>query len=73
MASQPATPDLSALAECLETLAPRSREALTLRYRDSRPRDEIAKSLALSEDGLKSLLQRSKLVLKECVERKADA
>ncbi len=64
---------LDALATCLETLAPRARQALTLRYRESRPREEVAAALGLSEDGIKSLLHRSKLLLKTCVERRVEA
>lgn len=61
---------LSALEECLQTVAERTRQALDLRYRDGCSRAEIAAAVGLSEDGAKNLLQRAKQHLRKCLERR---
>ena len=63
---------LAALDACLETLAPRQRCALELRYRAGRgaSRDELAAALELSAEGVKTLLRRAKARLRACVERR---
>ena len=48
----------------------RSRQAIDMMYRQKCTRKDLAKSLKLSESGAKSLLQRAKASLRECVERK---
>lgn len=61
---------LLALEACLQTLADRARRALDMRFRDGRSRTEIAADVGLSEDGAKNLMQRAKLHLRECIERR---
>ena len=60
---------LRLLRDCLERLEGRAREALRLHYEDRRSRREIAERLAIGEDGVKSLLRRSREVLRKCVAR----
>ena len=61
---------LEALRECLESLNGRARRAIDLCYRDQRSRAEIGRELELTEDGVKSLLRRTREVLRQCVEQK---
>lgn len=61
---------LDALGECLETLAGRARQVVELHYRQGRSRAEIGRELELSEDGVKSLLRRTRELLRRCVEQK---
>lgn len=61
---------LLALKDCLRQLQERARRALELRFRDERTRAEIAKELALSEDGAKNLMQRAKQQLRKCIDLK---
>lgn len=60
----------AALALCLPTLGDRARLALQLRYGEGAERDAIAAELGLSVDGVKSLLQRAKQLLRGCIERR---
>jgi RNA polymerase sigma-70 factor, ECF subfamily len=60
----------AALEECLDTLASRSRQAIDLRYEQKRSRDEMAKTLGLGVNGVKTLLQRVRATLRECVEKR---
>jgi RNA polymerase sigma-70 factor (ECF subfamily) len=64
---------LDALRECLEGLNGRARLAIDLCYRDQRSRAEIGRELELSEDGVKSLLRRTRELLRQCVEQKKKA
>jgi len=59
-----------ALRECLESLEGRAREAIELRYRDDRSRTEIGQLLEIGEDGVKSLLRRTRELLRRCVEKR---
>jgi RNA polymerase sigma-70 factor (ECF subfamily) len=59
---------LEALRHCLTRLGDRARRALELRYRDQASRAEIAAELSMTEDGAKNLLQRSKKLLRECLQ-----
>ncbi|HVR86663.1 MAG TPA: RNA polymerase sigma factor [Planctomycetota bacterium] len=61
---------LEALRGCIELLDERSRLALDLRFRDGASREAAARSLGLSEEGVKSVLRRAKLCLKHCIEGK---
>ncbi len=62
---------LVALRECLEVaVSTRVREALDLHYRDGASRDEIAASLDLAVEGVKTMLRRARTALRDCVERK---
>jgi RNA polymerase sigma-70 factor (ECF subfamily) len=61
---------LLALRDCLQTLTPRVRDALRLRYEEQLPRAEIGRRLQMSEHGAKNLIQRAKKKLRDCVQRK---
>jgi len=61
---------LETLRECLETLSKHHRRVLDLRYRDGRSRAEMAETLGLSEDGVKSLLRRIRGRLAECIRKR---
>ena len=54
----------------LEGLEGRAAQAIDLHYRIGASRGAIASQLAMQPDGVKSLLRRTRDVLRECVERK---
>lgn len=58
------------LRKCLETLADRARQGLELRYRSELSRAEIAARLDMKETGVRTLLDRARTALRECVQRK---
>lgn len=60
---------LQALRDCLDKLDGRAREAVRLHYEDRRSRREIGERLEIGEQGVKSLLRRSRELLRRCVER----
>jgi RNA polymerase sigma-70 factor, ECF subfamily len=64
---------LEALRECVAQLEGRAHQAIDLHYRDHAGRDEIAAALDMKPDGVKTLLRRTRQVLRECVERKINA
>jgi RNA polymerase sigma-70 factor (ECF subfamily) len=61
---------LDALRDCLEQIEGRAREAVDLHYRDRAGREAIATKLGMQADGVKTLLRRTRELLRECVERK---
>lgn len=63
---------LDALRGCVEELNGRARQAIDLHYRDDLSRVQIATELDLTEDGVKSLLRRTREVLRKCVEAKVN-
>lgn len=62
---------LWALRGCFSKLTPRARQALTLRYRENCSREDIAAALNMAENGIKTLLRRSRDKLRDCLEKKA--
>ncbi|MBW3598770.1 MAG: sigma-70 family RNA polymerase sigma factor [Planctomycetes bacterium] len=64
---------LDSLDDCLMELTGRARRAIELRYRDDRSRREIAAELEMTEDGVKTLLRRTRDALRRCVERRVGA
>ena len=56
------------LTDCLARLGERSRRSLTLRYQENMTREEIGRELGLGESGVKSLLQRARRFLRECID-----
>lgn len=62
-------PFVAALRHCLERLDGRARQAIELRYGEQQSRPAMAAVLALSEDGIKTLLRRTREVLFACVQR----
>lgn len=63
-------PYLDALRECLAGIDGRAREAIDLQYRDNASREQIAERLEITPEGIKTLLRRTRQVLRECVERR---
>lgn len=61
---------LEALDRCLETLPPRSRQALERTYRDGLGRQELGAELGIGEHGVRTLLQRLRAGLRDCIERR---
>ena len=61
---------LDRLRDCLQRLDGRARQAVRLCYEERRSRREIGERLGLGEQGVKSLLQRTRAALRTCVERK---
>jgi RNA polymerase sigma-70 factor, ECF subfamily len=59
-----------ALVECLQTLPERSRQAVLLRYHEGLSRESIAAQTGLRVEGVKSLLERVRTALGECIERR---
>ena len=58
-----------ALRRCLTRLRDRARRAIDLAYRQGLSRVELAAALAMTVDGVKTLLRRSREALRTCVER----
>ncbi|MCA8954858.1 MAG: sigma-70 family RNA polymerase sigma factor [Planctomycetes bacterium] len=56
-----------ALRGCMQRLEGRTREALALRYGEGLGREAIAERLALSPEGVKSLLRRALERLRNCI------
>lgn len=61
---------LEALDRCLEGLPTRSRLALERTYRDGLGRSELGVELGIGEHGVRTLLQRLRAGLRECIERR---
>lgn len=61
---------LDALRECVDNLDGRPRRAIDLHYRDHASREDIARQLDMQPDGVKTLLRRTREILRECIERK---
>ena len=61
---------VEAVSSCLQRLDDAQRRALELRYTSESSRAQMGRELALSEDGVKSLLRRARAALRLCVERR---
>lgn len=61
---------LAALADCWEQLTGRAREVVDGLYRDHQSREELAVKLEMQPDGVKTLLRRTRELLRQCVERR---
>ena len=57
---------LAALADCLKHVKGRAREVLDRLYRDAQSRIEIAKNMKMKTEGVKTLLRRTRGVLRCC-------
>ncbi len=64
---------LAALRACVQALPERSRTTLDHFYRDGMSRAELAAALAMTEHGARTLLQRIRAALRECIERRTQA
>lgn len=63
---------LDRLRACLGRLDGRARDAVRLHYEERRSRRDIGARLGIGEDGVKSLLRRTRAVLRECIERQRE-
>jgi RNA polymerase sigma-70 factor (ECF subfamily) len=74
-ASNDTGPDLEHLLpvmqECVGQLPERSRELLRRRYAASENAGEVARALGMGADAVRQALQRIRLAVKECIEKKA--
>ncbi|TWU22640.1 RNA polymerase sigma factor [Bythopirellula polymerisocia] len=61
---------LAALVDCLEKLEGRARAAIDGFYRDRRSREELAYDMNMKPDGVKTLLRRTREVLRNCIEKR---
>ncbi len=60
---------VEALRACLEELSEKQRRLVDMRYAEKKSRSEMARLSQMTENGIKSLLQRIRSVLGECVKR----
>jgi RNA polymerase sigma-70 factor (ECF subfamily) len=58
---------IEALRECVEKLSERNKIAIDLRYEKSLGREEIARKLEMTQNGVKTLLRRLRESLAECI------
>ena len=61
---------LDALGDCAETLEGRARQVIHLFYHERRGRSEIAECMEMKPDGVKTLLRRTREILRQCIERR---
>jgi RNA polymerase sigma-70 factor (ECF subfamily) len=61
---------LEALGDCLEKLQGKAKQVVDMYYRKHHGRAEIAARLDMTADGVKSLLRRTRDILRRCVEKK---
>ena len=59
---------MQALRECLKQLDDKPRDALDLQYKEGKQRVQIAEALGMTDDGVKTLLRRTKARLRKCME-----
>jgi RNA polymerase sigma-70 factor (ECF subfamily) len=64
---------LEALGDCVEQLDGRAKQVIDLTYRENKSRADIAATIDMTESGVKSLLRRTREILRQCVERKVNA
>lgn len=60
---------LARLRDCVARLDGRARDAVRLHYEERRSRRDIGQALGIGEDGVKSLLRRTRALLRACMER----
>jgi RNA polymerase sigma-70 factor (ECF subfamily) len=61
---------VEALRRCLGTLGGKQRQVIDLCYNQGKSRLEMAKLLQMTEDGIKSALQRIRAALLSCIQRR---
>lgn len=61
---------VTALRECLGQLEEKPRNALELQHQQGLTREQIAAQLGMTDDGIKTLLARTKARLRKCMEMK---
>jgi RNA polymerase sigma-70 factor (ECF subfamily) len=69
-AAMPEDERIAWLRECVTELAERAQQALKQRYEDGLSREEMASRLGMEASAVRSLLERARQRLRECVERK---
>jgi RNA polymerase sigma-70 factor (ECF subfamily) len=62
---------LARLRACVEQLSGRARDVVRWQYEERKSRADIAARLGIGEDGVKSLLRRTRALLKACIEGRA--
>ena len=62
-----------ALNHCLKELPEKQTEALSMRYRKRMSRGDMAEEMNMSENGVKSLLQRVRQALAQCIKKRIGA
>jgi RNA polymerase sigma-70 factor (ECF subfamily) len=55
---------------CVEQLEGRARQAIDLCYREQQSRDGCAAALGMTPEGVKTLLRRTRDVIRRCIERR---
>jgi RNA polymerase sigma factor (sigma-70 family) len=58
------------LRHCLQRLQPRAQQALDLHYREGLGWDAVSARIGLQPNGTKTLVQRARLALRTCIERR---
>jgi RNA polymerase sigma-70 factor (ECF subfamily) len=66
----PPEEQLRRLAECVQRLAPRAREAVDLRYQQAHRPPEIARRMGWTVDAVHVALSRARVFLRECMSRR---
>jgi len=61
---------IASLSDCVDQLDGRPRQVIDLQYRNGASRQEIAEQLEMKPDGVKTLLRRTRQLLRECIERR---
>ena len=61
---------VAAVRTCLSELGDRAQRAVQLTYGEESSRADVARTLGLKENGVKTLLQRTRQALRECVQRR---
>ncbi len=64
---------LLALRRCLERLTEKPRQMIEMRYTAGKSRTEMARLLKMTEEGIKSALQRVRALLADCIQRRLAA
>ena len=62
----------AALRTCLDALDGRGRRALELHYGEQLGRERIGAVLGIAPEGVKTLLRRTRALLRACIERRMD-
>ena len=61
---------LALLKDCLQEVEGRARDAMDKFYQQGQSREAVAEALGMKPNGVKTLLRRTRDVLRECIERK---
>lgn len=61
---------VEALRKCLARLQDRQRRCVDMRYAQNKSRSEMAAALQMTDDGVKSALQRIRALLADCIEQR---